>query len=113
MGNGGLGKGLGDAPPRPEVLRERIRFLAQDSASVDISLHAEDRMVERDITASMMFRVLRTGQIAGAIEPGRRPGEWVVKVTGKILANRDVGVVTAVLRANRLVVITVEWEDLR
>ncbi len=99
-------------PPRPEVLRETIRFLAEDSRNVAITDHAEDRMYERDITITMMMRVLRSGMIKGEVEQGKKSGDWVVKVAGQMLGNRDVGVVTAVMQDQKLVIITVEWEDM-
>lgn len=102
-----------DTPPRPDVIRERIRFLAQDSGNVILTHHAMDRMEERDITSIMVFRILRGGSVKGDVTKGRKAGDWVVKMTGRVLGNRDVGVVTAVLKAGRLVVVTVEWEDLK
>ncbi|RAP42003.1 hypothetical protein BYZ73_06500 [Rhodovulum viride] len=100
-------------PPRPEVLREKVRFLAADSANVTITCHAEERMVQRDITSTMMFKVLRSGMLSGEVQNGKRVGDWVVKVTGSVPGKRDVGVVTAVLARDRLVIITVQWEDMR
>lgn len=102
-----------DTPPRPEVIREAIRFLAQDSGNVVLTHHAMDRMEQRDITSTIVFRILRSGSVKGDVTKGKKPGDWVVKMTGRVLGNRDVGVVTAVLKAGRLVVITVEWEDLK
>ncbi len=70
-------------------------------------------MYERDITSAMMFKVLRTGMIKGGVEEGKKPGDWVVKVAANMVGNRDVGVVTAVVQGGKLVIITVEWEDIR
>jgi len=100
-------------PPRPEVLREKVRFLADDSRNVIITHHAEERMLQRDITSTMMIKVLRSGMLTGEVERGKQSGDWVVKMTGRVLGNRDVGVVTAVLARDKLVIITVEWEDIR
>lgn len=100
-------------PPRSNVLRETIRFLAEDSRNVVITNHAEDRLIERDISDAMMFRVLRKGEIDGDISRGKKAGDWVVKITGCMLGSRDVGVVTAVVQNRQLVIITVEWEDLK
>lgn len=106
-------EGRKSQPPRPEVLRETVRFLAEDSRNVVITNHAEERMLERDISTSMMFRVLRAGLVKGDVEAGKKEGDWVIKLAGRILGNRDVGVVTAVVQNSQLVVITVEWEDLK
>ncbi|MEM8794079.1 MAG: DUF4258 domain-containing protein [Pseudomonadota bacterium] len=99
--------------PRRYVLEERIKFIAAESDRVTISNHAEDRMIERDITTNMMFRVLRGGTLEGDIKQGRKPGNWEAKMVHSIPGHREVGVVTAVLQSDRLVVITVEWEDWR
>lgn len=48
----------------------------------------------------------------GEIEPGQNAGEWKCKIVAKIKGNREVGVVTIVMRVGRLFIKTVEWEDL-
>lgn len=72
-----------------------------------------DRMEERDISSGMVLKVLRTGEVKGDIEKGKHDGDWKLKIVARILGNRDVGVVTAVLKAGKLIIITTEWEDLR
>ena len=67
----------------------------------------------RDITDRMMFDVLRTGYLKGEIEPGMHPGEWKAKMCKQMKGQREVGVVTIVVRDSWLFVKTVEWEDLR
>lgn len=104
--------------PRPSELEKRIRQLAQDSDNVRWSAkhyqtHAESRMDWRDITDRMMFDVLRTGYLKGDIEPGKNPGEWKAKMCKQMKGQREVGVVTIVIRDHSLFVKTVEWEDLR
>jgi len=67
----------------------------------------------RGVTDAMMFDVLRTGYLKGEITPGRNPGEWKLKMCKAIKGQREVGVVTIVMREQKLFVKTVEWEDLR
>lgn len=67
----------------------------------------------RDIDDRMMFEVLRTGYLKGSIEPGRKAGEWKVKMCKKMKGQREVGVVTVVIDMSKLFVKTVEWEDSR
>lgn len=69
-------------------------------------------MEERGIDALTAERVLRRGEIKGDPEPGKRGGEWKVKVVGRVTRTRDVGVVTIVIGTRSLRVATVEWEDL-
>jgi hypothetical protein len=69
-------------------------------------------MLERGITDRVALDVLRTGYLKGEIEPGKNPGEWKAKICKQVKGRREVGVVTIVLRARRLFVKTVEWEDL-
>jgi hypothetical protein len=38
-------------------------------------------------------------------------GEWKCKITKSIRGGRDVGVVTVIWQAARLILITAEWED--
>jgi hypothetical protein len=45
--------------PRPEVVRDLVRNLAQNTLNIQWRRHAQDRMVERDITDEMALEVLR------------------------------------------------------
>jgi hypothetical protein len=99
--------------PRPDEMLARIQHLAADSKNVGFSDHAEDRMEERGITDLDVFRVLRTGEISGAIEPGKHEGEWKCKVVAPVKGRREVGVATLVIRNRKLRIKTVEWEDLK
>jgi len=101
------------SPPHPGHLIARIREIARDSARVVVTDHAAERMEERDIIDVDLFRILRSGHIVGSVEPGRRDGDWTVKVVYRLKGSRDAGVVTVVLASERLVVVTVEWEDCR
>jgi hypothetical protein len=89
-------------------LQERIRLIAKVTVQVAFSDHALDRMDERDISD-----VLRSGLIEGApwIEP--KSGDDACKVVLRLKRSRAIGVVTIVLKVDKLVVKTVEWEDVR
>jgi hypothetical protein len=90
-----------------------IRSLIEHSDPVLLD-HAEERMLERDIDMLDVIRVLRTGEIVGTIDPGINADEWKCKVTAspRYPDNiREIGVVTIVVRASRLPIKTVEWED--
>ena len=87
--------------------------MANDTGNIVFTNHAMDRMEERDISTTMVLRVLRSGEVKGDIERGKREGDWKLKIVARILGNRDVGVVTAVLKAGQLIIVTTEWEDLR
>jgi hypothetical protein len=94
-----------------EQLQKRVNELAF-AGEVAFSDHALDRMDERSITDIQVERALRTGEIRGEVEPGRREGEWKCKIVERMKGQREIGVVTIVLRNARLFIKTVEWEDL-
>lgn len=98
--------------PRPEFLLASIRHLARTSDNVGWSDHALDRMDERGITDKQALEVLRKGDIKGRIVNGNKVGEWKVKIVAPVKGSREVGVVTIVIKDRRLLVKTVEWEDL-
>ena len=107
-------RGLGqwpDRPPPAHKLAGLIRFLATESDRIDWAEHAHERMEERDITVRDALRVLRNGDIEGAITPGRSQGKWQCKVVFPIKGSREAGVATVVIEGERLFVKTVEWED--
>lgn len=104
--------------PRPSELEALIRELAKHSRNVRwraarYESHAEGRLELREITDRMMFDVLRTGHIKGEIEAGKYPGEWKVKMCKPMKGQREVGVVTIVMKQKKLFIKTVEWEDVR
>ncbi|MCH9694283.1 MAG: DUF4258 domain-containing protein [Gammaproteobacteria bacterium] len=99
--------------PRVGDLEQTIHGLAEKSENVSWSIHALERMVERDITDLQILRVLRTGMIESEIEAGKNPGEWKCKMVAEIRGRREVGVVTICNNGQRLYVKTVEWEDMR
>jgi hypothetical protein len=100
-------------PPRPEWLRKRVVAVAATTERVIFTNHALDRMGERGIADVDVLRVLRNGRIDTKILPGKTPGEWTVKMIDRVKGSREIGVVTAVIAEERLVIVTVEWEDVR
>jgi hypothetical protein len=98
--------------PNPASLADTIHKLAENTAVVFFSDHAVERMEEREITRLDALRVLRTGRILGDIEPGKKPAEWKCKVVARLKGSREIGVVTLCISERRLLVKTVEWEDL-
>jgi hypothetical protein len=98
--------------PSPQRITEIVQRLAADTRNVAWSIHALDRMLERDITDEMALSVLRAGYISDEIVPGKNAGEWKVKMTKQIKGRRHAGVVTLLIRERRLLIKTAEWEDL-
>jgi len=98
-------------PMRHKTAQEIVRRQAADSSNVILGDHARERMQERDISDIEVYRVLREGEIEGEPEKTEQ-GEWKVKVCKRLKGNRDAGVVTIILRDERLFVMTVEWEDI-
>jgi hypothetical protein len=102
------------APPRPEVVRDTVRALAQNTANIQWRKHAAlERLPERDITDRMALEVIRKGYVKGEVEPGRRADEWVIKLALEMKNGREVGVIVSLVGRVKLHVITVEWEDVR
>src|SRR5260370_13137448 len=97
---------------RPSEAQKVVHRLAADTANIAWSPHAREQMVEREIIDRIAVEVLRTGYVKGEIEPGKIPGEWKAKLCKEVKGRREVGVVTLIVRAKRLFVKTVEWEDL-
>ena len=94
--------------PRPEKTNPR---LAADTRKIFWTPHAHERMAERDITDRTAVDVLRTG--SPRIEPGKHSGEWKVKMVKEVKGRREAGVVVLTIRNERLLVKTVEWEDVK
>jgi uncharacterized protein (DUF2141 family) len=89
--------------------QERVREAAVNSANVQLTLHALERMEQRGFVTRDVYDVLRTGFVdEDPIEV--RAGEWKCKVTQKV-GGRTAGAVTLILQNGRLRVVTVEWED--
>jgi hypothetical protein len=97
--------------PHPGDLMKIIRRLAGDG-QVGFSSHAFDRSEERGIDLPGALAVLRFGEIKGEIAAGERADEWKCKVTDTVEgSSRSIGVVVIVVGQQRLLIVTVEWED--
>src|SRR5437879_2257466 len=107
----GLIMNVGARRPRPEELLATIRLVARETERVIFTDHAQERMEERDLTDLDVFRAIERGAIKGDIRRGERHEEWICKITNDLRGSRHIGVVLSV-RSRRLVIITVEWEDL-
>lgn len=100
-----------DHPPRPSGLLATIRKLARERR-IGYLNHAEERIAQRGFDVFDVRRALEVGQVAGKIEAGTRDGEWKVKLVDTPEgSSRKMGVVTIVVKEQRLLIKTVEWED--
>jgi Domain of unknown function (DUF4258) len=98
-------------PPRPEALHAIIRKLVV-KGHISYTAHAQERMEERGFDRFDVKSVLLNGRIAGPIEAGANDGEWQAKIVdGLEGTTREMGVVTIVVRDQRLLIKTTEWED--
>lgn len=105
-----------DRAPSPEALADTIRRLSKARRIAYLD-HGDDRFEERfaghGFDVFDMHDVLETGTLdGGAIEAGKKEGEWKVKMVGvPDGTSRKMGVVTIVVQEKRLLIKTVEWED--
>jgi len=90
--------------------RQRINVLAERTNNLIWTDHIRVQMLNRGITTNDVLRVLRTGYVDEDPTETER-GEWKCKITKSIRGGRDVGVVTVIWQATRLVLVTAEWED--
>lgn len=93
-------------------MHAEVRRIATEDCNVYLSDHAKERMEQRSISRLDVMRVLTTGHIDGDIMPGQRAGEWKCKVTAPVKGSREVGVITLLVGFEKLLIKTVEWEDL-
>lgn len=93
------------------VAQKRIREIAQVTENVILGTHARERMAEREIFDVDVFRVLRQGYVDDPPELTEHR-EWKCKISLKIRGGRTAGVVTIFLHNGKLLVKTVEWENL-
>jgi hypothetical protein len=93
------------------IARRRINQISKVTENVILGIHARERMVERDIVVSDLYRVLRNGFVDDDGELTDQ-GEWKYKVTLKMASGREIGAVTIIVHDQKLFVMTVEWEDL-
>jgi hypothetical protein len=87
--------------------------LAEETERIIFTDHALEQMDDRDIAEIDVLRVLRNGRIDTKIRAGEKEGEWIVKMIDRVKGAREVGVVTAVVMKEHLVIVTAEWEDIR
>lgn len=100
-----------NGPPRPGVLIALIRKLVAQG-EVRFAEHADEREDERGIDDDDALKVIELGDIEGEIKPGKKPGEWRCCIVGRPMwAERDIGVVTVVIRGREVLIVTVEWMD--
>jgi len=92
----------------------RIRALAKKSENVLYTDHALDQMEAREIFDGDVLTIYRSesSSIKGEVKKGKHNGEYHCKVVRRIRGNREAGVVTVILPTDKLLVLTVEWEDL-
>ncbi|WP_421857758.1 DUF4258 domain-containing protein [Oricola sp.] len=113
MMNDPSSQGVAKLAPRHSDFENRIRRIAAKSENVKWTFHARERMRERDISIRVALTVIREGMLTGKIEPGQKPGEWKAKIVRNVKGRRDVGAVVLLMQNDRILVKTVEWEDLR
>lgn len=92
---------------------DQIHDRARHTANIGLTMHAKERMQERDINSTDLYRILRLGIVEQDPEPTRN-GEWTCKITHRLRGRRTAGVVLVIRKkADALVIVTVEWEDKR
>ncbi len=98
--------------PRLEALLRIIKRLTKEDR-ISYLAHALERMNERGFDIFDVKQVLTSGYIASPIRAGAKDGEWTVKLVDALEGTtRKMGVVTIVVREDRLLIKTTEWEDL-
>jgi hypothetical protein len=85
---------------------------ADDGATHLVYEPRRERFAECGFDIFDVYYVLEKGHIDGKIEAGKREGEWKVKLVDvPDGTSRKMGVVTIVVKEQRLLIKTVEWED--
>ena len=95
--------------PKPSDIEKRIKRIACSDGAA-FSRNAWDRIDGREISDLDAIRVLKFGSLKGKIEAGENAGEWKAEMTLPRNGGRVMGVVTLLLRNERLFIKTVEWE---
>jgi hypothetical protein len=98
--------------PSIAELRQRIRELVVVTGNLVWTDHIAERMEQRGFDSEGVLRILQEGDINEEPEPAKR-GDWKVKVVRRMVNGREAGVVTVINRNTRLILLTIEWEDLR
>jgi len=98
----------------PSWALRRIRALAAKSENVLFTDHALAQMEAREIFDGDVLTIYRSASssIKGDVKKGKGNGEYHCKVVRRIRGTREAGVVTIILPSDKLLVLTVEWEDL-
>jgi hypothetical protein len=103
----------------PAWARRVIVEIAQETARIDWSDHAQERMEERGISDADVLTILRRGDIDGAPQRNEN-GEWECEIVHRLRGSRDAGVVTIILTGRslfgeetRIFIKTVMWKDWR
>lgn len=92
------------------VAEQRIHDIAKDTSRIALTLHAKQRMEEREISVRELYEILRSGQVEESPIEEKR-GEWKCKIEKQLKGRRKAGAVVALPKKGRMIVITVEWED--
>lgn len=93
----------------PDMATRQIRERAAESANVQITMHAQAQMFDRDIIAPEVYRILREGTVHQA--PTQEGDEWKAIIELRMPGGRDAATVTVLAQGNRLRVVTVMWQD--
>ncbi len=91
----------------PEMATREIHERARNSANVLLTQHAQEQMVERDIIAPEVYRILREGTVHE--QPVLQGDEWKAIVELRMPGGRDAATVTVLAAGTRLRVVTVMW----
>jgi hypothetical protein len=101
--------------PSPEALMATIKKLSLERKISYLDhgdMRFETRFKDQGFDVFDMYDVLENGGIDGDIEPGKKEGEWKVKMVAVPEGTtRKMGVVPIVVREERLLIKTIEWED--
>jgi len=94
-----------------EILIQKIA--TETPNKIIYSNHATARMEERGITIRDTLSVLRKGDVFKIPTVGKNEGEWKCEISRHVRgSNREIGVVTLIIKEERLFVVTVQWIDL-
>jgi hypothetical protein len=89
----------------------RIHEVSQATEKVKLSHHARLRMLEREISMTEVYRILRLGTVETQPIKTER-GDWKCKITLPLRGRRTGGVVVALnCTKMQVTLMTVEWED--
>jgi len=100
--------------PRPVKLsrsraKEILRIAADDSSLVFLTVHAQKRMRERNITLTEILRILRSGRIIDGPAENLIKGNWECTVNG-FSAGKNLQVSVAIERDEKnIIVVTVYY----